>query len=305
MVATAEPPGASSWEWRTLLTVLGALVAGTAWVSIVGALLFCIRLNGIDLPTVSALALIPAEHSIVIGARFVAIPLLVAALIVVVLLLDRRSTTDAQFENQPGTVPRLMLPAGLLAIAAVAAASFASDSTDVWLRVVVFVAGVLLIVLAERVIRRSGGYTVLAAVIFVATGAFSGLTGLAYEANRLPRLDLAAVVRDDGSALGGFYVTRTDDDVLLVVATQPLRPAGARPRRPPAALATGALRCDDAQSLLSGGSCYLAELVAIPADDVAELAVGPRGTRVTAENFNAARALAARLQARAESVRAP
>jgi len=185
------------------------------------------------------------------------------------------------------------------------------------LTVILVVALVALLTFA--LVRRTDGFVKGSVVFFGAVLVTSGGCGLLFEGLREPRFNVAALVRQDNSALGGFLIARSDKSVLMVVPQlhngQPVphSPSPRTGRRDGTSSAasvpatTSLERCVNAaaaQRASSGGArgCYVNRLMIVASDEVDKLIVGPRGLRVGLASYAVARRLASGARARADEV---
>jgi hypothetical protein len=291
-----KTPGVTS-----ALAIVGAVAGGAAWVSVVGSFILAARLQPLGVPPGPTVSLVPTEHRFVVGLGFLAAPLIAAVVAYLVLLYVRpQDGTEDERLNPPGASPR-----GLFAVCSVAAVGGAvvgalSDSASSWGTAVLVVLPFVAAFLIYHAVRRTAGWMQAGLALFAGVAAYAGLMALVYEAGRDTRLDIAALVRKDGTVVTGFYVSKTDTAVYLVTPTfagsgvSP--PAGRTAKAMPPVVLRNDKRCpqdEQAQRLRGEGSrCYLNELVAVPADDVKRIVLGPRDVVVDAKGYRAAAALA-------------
>jgi hypothetical protein len=283
-------------RWQPLLAVIGALAAGSAWIAALGTAVMALRLNRVGVPPSPSVSLLPTDLRVVLGVRYLLIPVGMALVGFVVLLLLRKDGDGPRNKNEKNKVPR-----GLFWILAVlfvvGTCAVAASDLDSWQRVLLVVGCALAAGATYAAVWRVSGLGQGALVYLAAVLVFSGLLSLAFEAMKDPKLDVGVVVRKDGkSAVGGFYVARSDSSVLMVVPelNDGQRPTistgkGARPIPPQ--------RCDkrdDPVAALADGApgCYQNVLMVIPTDDVRRFTIGPQGVRATPTGYRAALRLA-------------
>lgn len=304
----AEPEDEGREALKLALAVGGGLVSGAAWVALVGAAVFLVRLSELGVASFASVALIPDEHRLLVGARFAVPPLLLALLFFVLALSDRSRLRRKRRHNEPGHLPRALLVLGLVLTGVAIYVVIRSESIPDDVQGYLVPGVVLLAVGTGYVIKQIDGYFAAAGVWFAAVALSVGAFAYVYERFRPTRLDLAAVVRTDGSVISGFYLSSSDKGVLLVEAIRPLRPKGIKPRRTEAPLGDGLRRCkrEEAVSAFTDGEdCYFNDLVTVPDGQVAKLVLGPRSVRVDAAGYDAARALATRAKERIREIPAP
>lgn len=302
----SAPNGQAPSISSPVLAVLGGVVGSAAWASLVGGVVLATRYSGIGIPPGPTVALVPTELQWQVGARFIVLPLALALVALLLLLYLRLPDDNRRRRNLPGSKPR-----GLRVILFVGAMGGAGagvlSNVDSGLPCAIVVAAPLAAAIAAySAIQRASGFTQAGLILFTAVGICAGVVATAYEIGRPARLDLAVVLRSDGSAIGGFYVAKTDNAVYMVTptiigASTTAKTAQQQP------LPDGATRCPagSVAKRLTGAAprCYVNELVAIPADQVGKVLVGPRSVRVGVEGFNAARRLADVASARADEHR--
>ncbi len=293
---------------KVALAVAGGLVSGAAWVALVGAGVFLVRMSELGVASFASVAMIPNEHRLLVGARFALPPLLLALVFFVLVLTDRSRQVRKRRHNEPGHLPRAVLVLGsALAVLAVVTVLRSKTVPDNVQGVLVVLIG-LLTLLTAFAIREADGYFAAAAVWFAAVGLSVGIFAYAYERFRPTRLDLAAVLRTDGSVVSGYYLSTSAKGVLLIEAVRPLRPSDLSPRRTKARLGSELGRCTNTEAvsaLADGRDCYFNELVTVPDAQVAKLVLGPRSVRVDASGYDAARKLAYRARQRTRELPAP
>ncbi len=293
--------------WTPILAVLGGVVGSAAWVSLVGGVVLAARFERVGVPPGPTVSLIPTEQQAVVGLRFVAIPVLLALMLFLILLATRDPTTN-EGQNRPQSAPK-----GLIAILVVGALAgsfvgYQSVLEKLAPQLVVIGMPVLSAAVIYFAVKKANGFTQAGLILFVGVAVCAGVVAAAYELGRPPTLDIASVVRSDGSGVGGFYVAKSDSNVYLITPTRAGGPTKGKGATQP--LPVNAERCDldGIVGRLNGKSnCYINELVVIPAGQVAKLLIGPRGVRVNAKGFRAARRLteAARFRADEQPAKKP
>lgn len=292
--------------WMPILAVLGGAVGSAAWVSLVGAIVLALRLGKIDVAPGATVALVPSEQEAIIGLGFIALPLLAALLGFVLLLFLRPRDDVAESGNEPGSVPaRLTEVLVVLTVLAVVGVS-TTGITNPLAQSAALALPVLTAVGVYYAVKKTSGFGEASLVLFVAVALCAGVVAVIDERGRPPSLDLAVVLRKDGSGLGGYYVAQTADAVYLVTPTlvggrtlpetaqQVPLPSGARPC-PPAGV-VGRLNGEPPR-------CYVAGLVSVPTDQVGKVLLGPPAVPVDVAGYNAARQLAGVATARSDEER--
>lgn len=333
--------------WRPILTVVGAVAAGATWIGILGAGILGLRLYRIDVAPVSTVALIPTEHTFVMGLRYLVFPVVLALVGYAVLLAFRPSFppsdigTDnpqqesvdseevpeveagrhgslrkgsaggdpdaearARARNDPGKTPRglaLLLLAYVGFGLVVVRESGLPTHGELGLLVAIVVMAGAAFWLIKRTSGIAEGSVVFLGTILVGTG----LCSLVFEYFREPKFDLGAVVRTDGTAVGGFHLASSSASIFMVV---PEVPSGKRPTigntiNPPRPLPATQCDNDPADDENTGddlirvlelrqGDCFINVVLAIPRADVRRFTIGPRAVPLSAAGYRAATGLA-------------
>jgi hypothetical protein len=282
------------------LKIAGAAVGGAAWVAVVGSAIAAARLEPLGVPPGPTVSVMPAEQRFVIGFNFLALPLLLGLAAYLVLLFLRPRNEPARRLNEPGQTPKGLIP--ILAVGAVAGVVIGviSDSAPWWGQALLVLLPFLTAVAIYFAIERSEGFAQAGLIIFAGVAVCAGVMALTFESGRDTRLDTTAVLRKDGSAISGFYLTRTSDAVYVLAPT--LAGEGIEPPddlsadATPPELADDEARCPKSQGPVrlrgDGDRCFLNELVAVPTDDIARVITGPRDIKVDALGYRAAASLA-------------
>jgi hypothetical protein len=295
MSARDEREGEVS-NWRPVLAIAGVVVGGAAWIAALGSAVMWLRLDRVDVSPGPTVALLPADYRVVLGARYLVVPLVLALLGLVVILLLRRDDDPRHTFNERGTWPRGLVPflvvLGLFGDYAVIQSGL-SDDDKFWLIAVIVAAAFATLAAVWRV----RGFLLGALLMFACILVFSGGIALLFEALRTPKLDIGVVARKDGTALGGFYLAQTDDSVLIIAAELPSGRRLTSVRSGELVRGLPDQRCDElddpAKSVAAGSKdCYVNTTVSVPSDDVRRVTIGPRGIPVTAEGYAAAQRLA-------------
>jgi len=295
MSARDEREGEVS-TWRPVLAIAGAVVGGAAWIAALGSAVMWLRLDRVDASPAPTVALLPTDYRLLLGARYLLVPLVLALLGLVVILLLRRDDDERHTLNERGTWPRGLVPVlvvlGLFGDYAVTKSGL-SDDDKFWLIAVIVVAAFATLGAVWRVRGFLLGVLLMLGCILV----FSGGIALLFEALRSPKFDIGVITGKDGSALGGFYLAQTDDSVLLIAAELPSGRRLTSVRSGELVHGLPEQRCDElddpAKSVAAGSkSCYINAVVSVPTDDVRRVTVGPPGIPVTAEGYAAAQRLA-------------
>jgi hypothetical protein len=280
---------------------IGAVVGGATWVAVVGGTVTAIRLAPLGVSPAETVALMPSDQRLAIGLRFVALPLLLALLAYALLLL-LRPTTESSTEkagNAAGEAPR-----GLSTIVAIGA--LLALPIAIWSNVSTLAHGALFVVpilaafALHYTVRATSNWWQAAFALFAGVAVTAGIMAVVYELGRDPRLDVVAVQRTDLPAVAGFYVSKTDDSIVLVTPTLVggttrlagrFGTSGAARNLPP-----GTTHCpnDVAAARLrdSPTPCFVNELTVMPYSAVERVVLGPRGVVVNGDGYRSAYALA-------------
>lgn len=282
---------------KPIVATLATLAATGAWLIALGSAVFWARLDQLAVAPAPTVAQLPTDLRLVVGARYLLVPLGLAVLAVVVLLALRGHAPDRQVANARDQTPFAYREvAGALGVLGVVAIIIASPSTVGGLLMVVII--IAFVAATWRLMLIVTGFAEGALLLFFSVLIASGLLAVTVEATTEPQLDIAVVERKDKTALGGFYLGASDERVMLLGAAVPGGQAANEVFRGRSArrLPVPRRRCDetDERAPIGSGStrCYINETVVIPADDVRKLTIGPRGQTVDADGYAAARQLA-------------
>ena len=282
-------------------------MGGAAWVALVGSAITAVRLYPLRVAPGPTVAAMPVEHRFFVGIRFLAVPLLAATIAYVVLYMLRPTVNDAAADrashrlrhNACGLTPRglgwILFVMAVVGVVLVLAFAEVGVGHRVLLACIFVLGAVVTFMLVGRVV----GWAQASLLFFAGVAITTGVMAVAYEALRDTRLDTAAVLRENGTAVTGFYVTKSSDAVYLLTATVVGRGVGepdTRASGDPPPLSDDDVRCEDNEELghLLGEDkrCFVNELVGIPFDDVKRLVIGPRSVIVDARGYRAAQPLA-------------
>jgi hypothetical protein len=288
-VAPDDPPKPP--DWKVPLQLLGATAGLTAFIAFVGASLLWVRFDDLGLPADRAVALLPRELVLVIGAQALAVPVLVALGAVVLIY------TIDPFDDQGNPKTRLWvaLPVGAALLALVV---WLALDVDVWPEGLILV-GVLVIALAAILgtAWRGGGFrpvgwVVFAAIVFV--GGALAFVRTSFEPKMEP---VAALLDEPPGSIVGFYIGEADDRLYIArlpgvlpgsarVSSEPIETVVAIPRdrvlrmalRGPAGLSEADAGREQAQSALE-------ELIAQERPPPADARVAPVATEDPVKTF--------------------
>jgi hypothetical protein len=295
MAAAAEPTD-KSMPWAPIIALIGGAAGGAAWVSIVGGAVLAARLHQAGVPTSPSVALVPQQLTVVIGLRFLVLPIGFALLAFAAIFVESRIRATS---NPAGQAPySAYFSCGLWFVigTVVAIASSSLDFPGQLILVALSIVGPLMAVVA---IYATRGLTSAAVVMFTTVLLISGVGAFVYEYFRAARLDIAVVELDNQATTSGFYLAEAPDAVILVTASRPRQspntidqPSGGN--RPIYAADGGCSPAvvEEVQLLGGGRHCYLREVTAIPMNKITRLYLGPRGVTVDAAGFNTAARLA-------------
>ncbi len=331
-LARTAPPADGGFEtWKPLIAIVVSVAGSAAWVSLVGALVLGARLHAVQAVITPTLSIAPTEATVLLGLRFLAVPIVVAALGVALMLLieQKPDAKHPRHQNGHDQTPRAAIAVLVVAFIAgisVAAASTLSDVAQVGL----VVGSALVLALIGWGVRYVDGFTRGSTLLFGGLVIAAGVFAWVYEVARPPRLDIAAVFRPDKSVTTGFLVTQSGDTVIMLVAVPsvPNKPArgsstssatsqrskhngkGKKSTKMPAAqsraqprvtprvtLARDMPRCQHAAQLGAKRTatgpqpCYFNEVLVVSKSDVAETVLGPRGVHIDPKGYNVARQL--------------
>lgn len=223
------PPSATdgSAPWERIAPILGAVATGIGvlgFVTFVGGAIDWARFHATGLPQEQALAVVPTQDLVVVGARIL-VPAMLAGLLACVLyaigravagtpeerISDRRLLAYA--ETHAATTRAVFLATwfGVFAVGAF----LATLETFGTLQFVVFVPlGLILAGLTYAVAKATSRFAYLALTLFLALSVFMG--GIAYaRALDRPELRAAAIVRQNQKAVIGFFVAESGGRVYL------------------------------------------------------------------------------------------
>jgi hypothetical protein len=258
-------------------------------IAIVGSCAAWLRLDQLDAPAFSGVTGMPFNERLAWGARVIIGPAAAAAAALVALLLVRARGSDAEQRNLRGLTPWGLTPVLAGLIAAVLAASLVSEVSDPGVATMVGIA-VLGACVVRPLVRTSEGQALGLLIVGVACMSVGVIVVFVYEVTRPSKLDMAAVVRNDGSALGGFLISRSGDEIVLLLGEP-----GARATISSAAIAPALpkRRCVSSPSTRAS-QCYTNAITAVAEEDVAAFYVGPVDVGVTADSHRQAHDLARR-----------
>lgn len=281
---------------KPIVATFATLAATGAWLVALGSAVMWVRLDSIDVPPAPTVAQLPTDLRLVIGARYLVLPLAAALLALLALFIARNWASDRRAENAWDQTPLAYggVAGGLAAGGVVAVVLMSASPVGglVMLAVLVLFLGA-----TWRLMLAVTGFPEGVLVLFFSVLITGGLLALVAEATTSPRLDIAVVEREDETALGGFYLGSNEERVMLVGAAVP----GGQGLNVVEDQAAGRLPvpptpCTDLEQRAPVGDgstdCYINETVIIPASDVRKLTIGPRGRPVDAGGYAAARQLA-------------
>lgn len=209
----------SAGGWESIAPVLGAIGTGVGvvgFVTFVGGAVEYARLSAAGLPAETALAVVPTQDLVVIGAKTL-VPALAAAVIttaalVVWFIVTRRVGSSARLEQTPlrraWSVALLALAAELLFFA------FSFEGRAVLELLVFLLVSVGTVAVVFHIALTTERLPWLATVIFLSLGVFVAVLAVA-RASSDARVRPAAAVRANDQASIGFFVAQTGDRVYL------------------------------------------------------------------------------------------
>lgn len=229
--ALPEPAPATATEgsapWERIAPILGAVATGIGvlgFVTFVGGAIDWARFRATGLPQEQALAVVPTQDLVVVGARIL-VPAVLAGLLACVLYAIGQALA--------GTPEQRISNTRLLAYAEAHAATTRAVFLVTWfgvfavgaflvtletfgtLQFLVFVPlGLVLAGLTYAVAKATARFAYLALTLFLALSVFMG--GIAYaRALDTPELRAAAIVRENQRAVVGFFVAENGGRVYL------------------------------------------------------------------------------------------
>lgn len=225
--AETAPATEASAPWERIAPILGAVATGIGvlgLVTFVGGAIDWARFHATGLPQEQALAVVPTQDLVVVGARTL-VPAVVAGLLACVFYAigraffgtaeQRISDTGlrAYVEKHAATIRAVFLLAWF-SIFAVAAFLVTLETLGI-LQFLVFVPlGLTLAGLIYAVAKATARFAYLALTLFLALSIFMG--GIAYaRALDTPELRAAAIIREHQKALVGFFVAENGSRVYL------------------------------------------------------------------------------------------
>lgn len=207
----------SKWS-TTAIQVVGATAGLVALATFVGGAMLWLRFDGLHLPADRAVALLPKELLVVVGAQALALPLALG--LGALLWLSVLDPLDEQGDVEP-RFWYAFLPTVVLLIGVMVAFTADMDITVIAIAVVVGIAGIVLIVRTAAITRyvRNIGWVVFA--VFAVMGAVVNVLHMRFE----PRMEpVAAMLTIDGQkggersgrGLAGFFVGETTERLWFV-----------------------------------------------------------------------------------------
>jgi hypothetical protein len=268
-------------DWKPVVKVVGAVVAGAAWIQFVGGAVLWMRLEAIGLPATQTVVVLPRELLFATGIRVLLFPLIAATVALLTLMLwpGEESIPPANPEEKtPPGVKRILGALTILGLALIwngpidAVQLGFNDPAWRWVLTV----------------------AVPAAAVLFAIGVDRG--------SRFVKEDLAVVVREDESAVGGYLLAQSSDAVYLITADAPggsrnyvIKKSTPNPRLD----LGGTVRCQHVGQNLTTllrepkpPACFLPRMITIPSSQVHEVLAGPSAVKVGARGYRTARYLA-------------
>lgn len=285
-----------AWKGRIEILVQAAGLA--IFVQFIGGIVLYIRLDQEQIPPAETVSRLPKELLFVYGARTV-LPLaalgLIGALLTYALVQPSDSTeADDEAESEPEprwrverddpssgapATDRLRIyetagesdsanPSGSppvrfgWVLVLLGAGAFAAGLVIVhWL--LAFALAVALVLVVLGLAWTTTGVAAAARVVFISLVIFGGALALLAEVGASVKLDVVALQLKDGTRLSGFMVTRTGDEVFVVVRSR-------APRSDPRKRDIGR------------------QVIPVPEAEVKRLAYGPTGVSVNKPGFDRA-----------------
>jgi hypothetical protein len=326
---SAQDPG-SAVSWVSVAKVLGAVAAGSLWVSFIGAVIMWERLNHLDVAPTPGVAALPKESLVIVGTRVLAVPLLAGlAAFVFTVVWPRRATVTLlppkwQIRSQPAEppadagakkstlgvtnvkgepTPGLQVALFLLTFGALLWWLFEAGNLHLEpaARWVLLPAILVAPFLAYMLVIRSEGTAQFTGALFIGVSVFGALVGFVVASfQTTARMDLAVVVTDK-SAYSGYYLAQSGDTAYLIVAAQPAGVENNVVRRdePFGPVRIVSLKCADPRAINvarpasrgdKGGNCYTPQILAVKG--ATQVYIGPRDVAYGPQGFTAARVLA-------------
>jgi hypothetical protein len=208
---TVNDGGPGPRLWSISLQLLAATAGLTAFIAFVGAAMFWIRFDSLDLPADRAVALLPRSDLLAVGAHSLFVPLLIGLAAVYIIFLIG-PTAD---RGKP--TPRLWIALGAFVLVGLLVLIFTISSYDVFFEQ--FAAYGALIVATSLIVVtaiRTTGFAPLGWIVFASFALFAGVLAIV-RTSGTPKLEPAAVVLSGPEMRGtsGFLIAETDDDVYL------------------------------------------------------------------------------------------
>jgi hypothetical protein len=274
-----------------------------------------VRLDHVDVTPTPAVAMVPNELMLAFGVKALIAPLVAGLCAFGLLFLVSALSHDAEREREDGHDQATQLtgvhaahlqsagsgeqPHGLKTVLGVlwAASVIAAIAVSMsFLTVLAVAIGTLLVAtVGYLMIVASTGVAGQATALFAITALAGGVLALVFEAaGPATKLDLAVAVRTSGATIPGYFLGRSGDQHFLETANSPATSVTPDPAAPQDAIRDDAQLCRPEAIRYAAGDCYVQQLTAIPADDVARFMVGPGAVEVGPTGFRSARALARR-----------
>jgi hypothetical protein len=213
----SAPPGRAPTETpRLLIELLGAAAGIIAFLYLVGGIVYRARLDALELPDDSTVALLSRETILIAGVRALAVPLGAALVALFVLwLLDLRESPDEAAGADKVQLARSPKAAVVLALIA-ALEIYALTQPFAWgAKLAVVAAGLVAFALSLLVLRETRDLKRANAGILILVALFGAV--LAYERAGDPpvKLDWAVLHIKDGARTSGFLLGTSSEDVLI------------------------------------------------------------------------------------------
>ena len=192
---------------KIALQAVAAAAGLGAAVTFVGGVVVWLRLEHLGLAADQAVALLPKELLVVVGAHALALPIVVGALAALALSLIG--------SNGPDTVTRsFMVALAGVVVAALVLVALVVDGFDVPHLAIVIVAVAIGVVVIHQTAKRSALRRHIAQVVLVAFTACGIVIAIVAEIAK-PEMEPVAVLLTGEKAVNGFYVGQTSDRLYV------------------------------------------------------------------------------------------
>ncbi len=211
-----ESGGAS--PWKVVLEFAGAAAGLAVFIAFVGGVLLWARFNALGLPADEAVAVLPRQILVTVGAGAIAPAILFGAFAAFAIGLLAPLDSSGQPRYHLAWILRILVLAEILIL-------LGPSDLDVVPYVVVGSAVALIGALAVwGAATRLEGYRVVGWTLFAAI-AIAGAVNSYIRTEGTPKMEPAAALLEGGEGVAGFYVGQTSDRVYLAPLTSGPREA--------------------------------------------------------------------------------